>query len=167
VLLLQPLKSDQEPLDEFLEALEQTGSPVKNAVLRAALGWEKAQYEAVKAELVARRIVVPGRGRSDSVNLAGAESVAAPPPRGGNGPRASRNARGKTADQMDKSLLVFDTNPDLPNQLQRVLNEIEIGFAPSDPCALAECLTALGVSVSDDQLSELAPRLHEVLGRHS
>lgn len=54
MLLLQPLKPDQELLDDFLEALEQTGSPVKNGVLRAALGWEEARYEAVKVELVAR-----------------------------------------------------------------------------------------------------------------
>jgi hypothetical protein len=87
---LEPFIPDQELLDDFLEALEQTGSPVNNAVLRAALGWQQAQYEAVKAELVARGIVKRGRGRSDSVSLVGAEPVAAPAPRGSNGPRASR-----------------------------------------------------------------------------
>lgn len=30
---------NQELLDDFLEALEQAGSPVKNPVLRQALGW--------------------------------------------------------------------------------------------------------------------------------
>jgi hypothetical protein len=104
MLLLQPLKPDQELLDDFLEALEQTGSPVKNGVLRAALGWEGAQYEAVKAELVGRGIVKRGRGRSDSVSLVGAEPVAAPAPQGRNGPRASRNGRGKAAEPKDKSL---------------------------------------------------------------
>ena len=54
---------DQELLDDFLEALEQAGSPVKNPVLRQALGWEESQYDAVRAELVSRRIVVRGRGR--------------------------------------------------------------------------------------------------------
>lgn len=49
---------DQELLDDFLEALEQSGSPVKNPVLRQRLGWEEATYEAVKAQLVAMRIVV-------------------------------------------------------------------------------------------------------------
>ena len=104
MLLLQPLKPDQELLDDFLEALEQTGSPVKNGVLRAALGWEEVRYEAVKAELVGRGIVKRGRGRSDSVSLVGAEPVAAPAPRGSNGPRASRHGRGKAAEPKDKSL---------------------------------------------------------------
>jgi type I restriction enzyme M protein len=64
---------DQEQLDDFLEALETAGSPAKNPVLRQALGWEEALYEEAKAELVARGIVVRGRGRSDSVSLVGAE----------------------------------------------------------------------------------------------
>jgi type I restriction enzyme M protein len=64
---------DQEQLDDFLEALETAGSPAKNPALRLALGWEEALYEEVKAELVARGIVVRGRGRSDSVSLVGAE----------------------------------------------------------------------------------------------
>jgi type I restriction enzyme M protein len=64
---------DQEQLDDFLEALETAGSPAKNPALRQALGWLEALYEEVKAELVARGIVVRGRGRSDSVSLVGAE----------------------------------------------------------------------------------------------
>ena len=68
-----PPMPDQEQLDDFLEALETAGSPAKNPALRLALGWEEALYEEVKAELVARGIVVRGRGRSDSVSLVGAE----------------------------------------------------------------------------------------------
>ena len=67
---------DQEQLDEFLEALETAGSPVKNPVLLQALGWDEGLYEEVKTELVARGIVVRGRGRSDAVSLVGAEPVA-------------------------------------------------------------------------------------------
>ncbi len=67
--------ADQEQLDDFLEALETAGSPAANALLRQALGWPVDVYEAVKAELVARKIVVRGRGRSDTVSLVGAESV--------------------------------------------------------------------------------------------
>jgi type I restriction enzyme M protein len=67
--------ADQEQLDDFLEALETAGSPAANALLRQALGWPVDEYEAVKAELVARKIVVRGRGRSDTVSLVGAESV--------------------------------------------------------------------------------------------
>ena len=88
---------DQELLDDFLEALEQAGSPVKNPVLRQALGWDETQYEAVKAELVARRIVVRGRGRSDTVSLVGAEPAAKPT-------TASRNGRAAAAEPKDKSL---------------------------------------------------------------
>ena len=43
--------ADQELLDDFLAALEQTGSPVKNPVLRAALGWDELTYDAVKQAL--------------------------------------------------------------------------------------------------------------------
>ena len=50
--------ADQEQLDDFLEALETAGSPASNAQLREALGWPEDQYEAVKAELAARKIVV-------------------------------------------------------------------------------------------------------------
>jgi type I restriction enzyme M protein len=67
---------DQDQLDEFLEALETAGSPVKNPVLLQALGWDEGLYEEVKTELVARGIVVRGRGRSDAVSLVGAEPVA-------------------------------------------------------------------------------------------
>jgi type I restriction enzyme M protein len=88
---------DQELLDDFLEALEQAGSPVKNPVLRQTLGWDETQYEAVKAELVARRIVVRGRGRSDTVSLVGAEPAAKPA-------TASRNGKAAAAEPKDKSL---------------------------------------------------------------
>ncbi len=70
--------ADQEQLDDFLEALETAGSPAPNAQLREALGWPEDQYEAVKAELAARKIVVRGRGRSDTVSLVGAEPVEKP-----------------------------------------------------------------------------------------
>jgi len=64
--------TDQEQLDDFLEALEKAGSPAKNSILRQGLGWEEGLYEEVKTALVARGIVVRGRGRSDSVSLVGA-----------------------------------------------------------------------------------------------
>ena len=103
---------DQELLDDFLEALEQSGSPVKNPVLRQQLGWDEATYEAAKAELVGRRIVVRGRGRSDSVSLVGAEAVEQPaqaangssPSGNGRGRPAGRNAKGTAAESKDKSL---------------------------------------------------------------
>jgi len=103
---------DQELLDDFLEALEQSGSPVKNPVLRQRLGWDEAMYEAVKAELVGRAIVVRGRGRSDSVSLVEAEPVEQPaqaangssPSGNVRGRPAGRNAKGAAAEPKDKSL---------------------------------------------------------------
>ena len=103
---------DQELLDDFLEALEQSGSPVKNPVLRQRLGWDEATYETAKAELVGRRIVVRGRGRSDSVSLVGAEPVEEPaqaangssPSGNGRGRLAGRNGKGAAAEPKDKSL---------------------------------------------------------------
>jgi hypothetical protein len=91
----------QELLDDFLEALEAAGSPVRNPELREALGWPKAPYEEVKTELAARRTVMRGRGRSDTVALAGAEPVERPPApsRKGKRPKSPGNGVAK-----DKSL---------------------------------------------------------------
>ncbi|QNI70897.1 class I SAM-dependent DNA methyltransferase [Cyanobium sp. NS01] len=66
--------ADQEQLDDFIEALEGLGGYTKNPELQTALGWPDEDYEAVKAQLVARRIVVRGKGRSDSVAMVGAEA---------------------------------------------------------------------------------------------
>ena len=96
---------DQELLDDFLEALEQTGSPVRNPVLREALDWPEAQYEEVKAELAARRIVVRGLGRSDTVSLVGAEPVQHLPTPSRNGKRAKSPGIGAAKEAAkDKSL---------------------------------------------------------------
>lgn len=99
--------ADQEQLDDFLEALETAGSPASNAQLRETLGWPEDQYEAVKAELAALKIVVRGRGRSDTVSLMGAEPVERPkgPSRNGQGAKgAGRNGRSAAIEPKDKSL---------------------------------------------------------------
>jgi hypothetical protein len=57
---------DQELRDDFLQSLEQAGSPAGNGVLREALGWEDTVEEAVKRELVARKSMTRGRGRPAS-----------------------------------------------------------------------------------------------------
>jgi type I restriction enzyme M protein len=90
---------DQELFDDFIEALEAAGSPAANALLRKTLGWPQAQYEAVKTELAARKIVVRGRGRSDTVSLVGAEPVerSAAPSR--NGSRAKGAGKEETKDK--------------------------------------------------------------------
>ena len=66
---------DQEQLDDFLEALEELGSPARKPALRGALGWDEPLYMEVKADLVSRGIVKRGRGRNDSVSLVGVDPV--------------------------------------------------------------------------------------------
>ena len=87
---------DPDQLNDFLEALETAGSPARNPALREALGWEEPDYEEVKAVLVAKGIVVRGRGRSDSVSLVGAEPVA-PQAAPARAPRKAKAASNGTA----------------------------------------------------------------------
>ena len=92
---------DQDQLNDFLEALEEAGSPAKNPVLREALGWDEALYEEVKTELVSKGIVKRGLGRSDSVFLADAE----PAVQQGTQAKASRKGKSSTnGTAKDKSL---------------------------------------------------------------
>ena len=92
---------DQDQLNDFLEALEEAGSPAKNPVLREALGWDEALYEEVKTELVSKGIVKRGLGRSDSVFLADAE----PAVQQGTQAKASRKGKSSTnGTPKDKSL---------------------------------------------------------------
>jgi type I restriction enzyme M protein len=75
--------------DEFLGALEALGGSAGNGRLRETLEWDEATYEAVKADLQSRRLIVPGRGRGGSVALADGSAVEA----SGNGEAASRAPR--------------------------------------------------------------------------
>jgi type I restriction enzyme M protein len=90
---------DQELLDDFLEALGEAGTPAKNPALREALGWDAALYEEVKAELVAKGIVVRGKGRSDSVSLVGAEPAVKATAPAGNGRKAKAGGNGTPKDK--------------------------------------------------------------------
>ena len=58
-------------LDEFLGALTALGGSAGNVRLRVVLEWDDAAYNSVKAVLVDRGLIVPGRGRGGSVALAG------------------------------------------------------------------------------------------------
>ena len=73
--------------DEFLGALAALGGSAGNGRLREVLEWDEATYDAVKAELLSRRLIVPGRGRGGSVALADGSS--APRTRAPNGSRAA------------------------------------------------------------------------------
>jgi type I restriction enzyme M protein len=75
--------------DEFLGALTALGGSAGNGRLRETLEWDEAAYEAVKADLIGRRLIVPGRGRGGSVALADGSAEEA----SGNGQSANRAPR--------------------------------------------------------------------------
>jgi type I restriction enzyme M protein len=63
--------ADQAQKDSFMAALTGIGGSAGNGRLRETLRWDEATYNAVRDELVAEGIVIPGRGRGGSVSLAG------------------------------------------------------------------------------------------------
>jgi len=91
--------SNDDLADEFLGALAALGGSAGNGRLRETLEWDEAAYEAVKADLIGRRLIVPGRGRGGSVALAdesageassnGQSASRAPRTRAPNGSRAA------------------------------------------------------------------------------
>jgi len=85
--------SNDDLTDEFLGALEALGGSAGNGRLRETLEWEEASYEAVKADLLNRQLIVPGRGRGGSVALADDSGV----DRSGNGQATSRAPNGTRA----------------------------------------------------------------------
>jgi type I restriction enzyme M protein len=86
----------------LLGALTALGGSAGNGRLRETLEWDEASYEAVKADLLSRRLIVSGRGRGGSVALAdGSEREAsgngqapspAPRSRAPNGSRAATSS---------------------------------------------------------------------------
>ena len=81
--------SNDDLTDELLGALEALGGSAGNGRLREILEWEEASYEAVKADLLNRQLIVSGRGRGGSVALADDSGV----DRSGNGQATSRAPR--------------------------------------------------------------------------
>jgi type I restriction enzyme M protein len=83
--------SNEDLADELLGALTALGGSAGNGRLRETLEWDEANYEAVKADLLSRRLIVSGRGRSGLVTLAdGSELVAS-----GNGQALSSAPRSR------------------------------------------------------------------------
>jgi type I restriction enzyme M protein len=81
--------------DEFLGALAALGGSAGNGRLRDVLEWDEATYDAVKAELLSRRLIVPGRGRGGSVVLADGDGAEASTAVNTDMPsRRTRSARG-------------------------------------------------------------------------
>lgn len=81
--------SNDDLADEFLGALAALGGSAGNGRLRETLEWDEASYEAVKGDLLSRRLIVPGRGRGGSVALADGSAGE----HSGNGQAASRAPR--------------------------------------------------------------------------
>ena len=63
-------EGNEDLADELLGALTALGGSAGNGRLRETLEWDEASYEAVKAGLLSRRLIVSGRGRGGSVALA-------------------------------------------------------------------------------------------------
>ena len=61
---------EQESQAAFLGALIALGGSSGNGRLRALLEWDEATYQQVKSTLLAKRTIVPGRGKGGSVALA-------------------------------------------------------------------------------------------------
>ncbi|WGU40937.1 class I SAM-dependent DNA methyltransferase [Phenylobacterium sp. NIBR 498073] len=59
--------------EQFLDALRALGGSAGNGRLREALGWDGAAYDGVRATLIEKGLVKPGRGRGGSVALADGE----------------------------------------------------------------------------------------------
>ncbi len=81
--------SNDDLNDEFLGALAALGGSAGNGRLRETLEWDEASYNAVKDDLLSRRLIVPGRGRGGSVALSDGSAVDA----SGNGQSANRAPR--------------------------------------------------------------------------
>ncbi len=109
--------------DEFLGALAALGGSAGNGRLRDVLEWDEASYDAVKAQLLGRGLIVPGRGRGGSVALTDGEggsvgegASAAMGPDGERAARRPRAARGSgratasssTASSFDQAFRAID-----------------------------------------------------------
>jgi type I restriction enzyme M protein len=70
--------ADQEQLDDFLGGLEALGGSAGNGKLRVLLGWDETRYDTVKAALIEKGMVVPGKGRGGAVAIADARTAAGP-----------------------------------------------------------------------------------------
>lgn len=77
--------SGNKQWEAFVRALAELGGSAGNARVRAALGWDEALYDEVKAQMIEAGLIVAGRGRGGSValssgltdQLAGADDAAA------------------------------------------------------------------------------------------
>ncbi|MEB3263531.1 MAG: N-6 DNA methylase [Synechococcus sp.] len=104
--------SKDDLYDEFLGALAALGGSAGNGRLREVLEWDDAVYDSVKAQLLSRRLIIPGRGRGGSVILTDAEvaSASAEPTgeRPARRPRAARGSNTSTASSFETAFRAID-----------------------------------------------------------
>jgi len=104
--------SNEEFHDDFLGALAALGGSAGNGRLRDMLEWDEATYDTVKALLLNRGLIVPGRGRGGSVALTDADGASGPTGRSGERPAARpRQARGSgssTASSFETTFRAID-----------------------------------------------------------
>ncbi len=105
--------SEDDLHDDFLGALAALGGSAGNGRLRELLAWEEATYDAIKAELLNRGRILPGRGRGGSVALTDGEGASAPAAPLGVRPtqrcgRAGRGASASTASSFEKAFRAID-----------------------------------------------------------
>lgn len=109
---LSDLGSDGDLYDEFLGALAALGGSAGNGRLRDVLEWDDARYDAVKAELLNRGLIVPGRGRGGSVALADGDgarvSMATDGDRPARRPRAARGSGSASASSSETAFRAID-----------------------------------------------------------
>jgi type I restriction enzyme M protein len=103
---------DDDLHDEFLGALAALGGSAGNVRLRDVLEWDVATYDAVKAQLLSRGLIVPGRGRGGSIALAGGEGTTASgtanAERPARRPRAARGSSSSTASSFETAFRAID-----------------------------------------------------------
>ena len=96
---------DEDLQDEFLGALAALGGSTGNGRLREVLEWSDTTFDTVRAQLLSRGLVVPGRGRGGSVGLADGDGTPAAPARR---TRAARGSGTTTASSFEQPFRAID-----------------------------------------------------------
>jgi type I restriction enzyme M protein len=104
--------SNEELHDDFLGALAALGGSAGNGRLRDVLEWDEGTYDTVKALLLNRGLILPGRGRGGSVALTDAEGASPPTARNGERPagrtRQTRGSSSSTASSFETAFRAID-----------------------------------------------------------
>jgi type I restriction enzyme M protein len=103
---------EDELQDEFLGALAALGGSAGNGRLRHVLEWDDATSDSVKAQLLSRGVIAPGRGRGGSVALKDGDGATASSDGAGERPArrpgAARGSRSSTASSFEQAFRAID-----------------------------------------------------------